>query len=78
MESDDDRLWREHGEREGWRLPPAAAWPLRLPIIRTVRFVWLSWHATNHARAWGAIGIGLANIQPYDNWVLYAIARGKC
>ena len=75
--TDDDKLWREHGEREGWVLPFRAAWPLRLPVVRTVRALWYSWRVTRWARLWRAIGIGFGNITPFDNWVLYAIATGK-
>lgn len=77
IESEDDRVWREHGEREGWTLPFVAPWPLRLPGIRIIRAAWHSWRATQWARGWGAIGIGLGQIEPYDNWVIYAVATGK-
>lgn len=75
--AEDDEVWRKHGEREGWTLPFVAPWPLRLPVIRTVRAAWFSYKVDRWARGWGAIGIGMGNVQPYDGWVLYAIATGK-
>ena len=77
VSKEDDDLWRAHGTREGWTLPFVAAWPLRLPVIRTVRAAWHSHKVGRHAHAWGAVGIGMGNVQPYDGWVLYAIATGK-
>ncbi len=77
MRHNDDEVWRSHGEREGWSLPFVRPWPLRLPVIRTIRAVWFSWRVDSHAHAWGSIGIGCGGIQPYDGWVLYAIATGK-
>lgn len=44
LRNDDDAAWRADGERNGWVLPPKAAWPLRLPVMRWLR-------ATYHTRA---------------------------
>lgn len=71
----DEQRWHEDRWRHGWKLPPAAAWPLRLPVIRHVRAVIGGWRAESHAAAWASIGAGVSG---YDRWVIYAIARGWC
>jgi hypothetical protein len=69
------RLWREDGERCGWKLPPPASWPLRLPVIRNLRCAWNSWQVERHYAIWGTFGMVRSG---YDEWVLFAIARGMC
>lgn len=73
----DDR-WRADALDWGYKLPPPAPWPLRLPIIRHVRWFWNAWQVERWAEAWGSVGIGVGGSNPYDRWVLYAIYRGWC
>jgi len=40
MMTEDEKRWKEDGERNGWALPEPAAWPLRLPAIRHARVLW--------------------------------------
>jgi hypothetical protein len=40
MMTEDEKRWKEDGERNGWALPEPAAWPLRLPGIRHARVLW--------------------------------------
>ena len=74
---DDDKLWSDHGEREGWVLPLKASLPLRLPLVRDIRAELYWWRAAKRYRAKGVTGIALCHLEPYDNWVSYAIATGK-
>ena len=73
-EDPDMKRWREAGERNGWVLPPKAAWPLRLPVIRYLRCVWLSVKIETHYALWSG---GCGSLRSgYDEWVLFAIACG--
>jgi hypothetical protein len=74
----DDLAWSKAGEENQWVLPEKAAWPLRLLLIRTVRYWWLRRKIQRQARDFASIGIGLGHMNPYDAWVLHAIACGKC
>lgn len=67
-----DRRWAVDGERFGWLLPPRAPWLLRLPGVRHVRAYRLAWRIERHYAAVPGIRSG------YDEWCLYAIARGWC
>lgn len=67
--------WREHGEQNHWTLPPPAPWPLRLPIIRQLRAAWGTWQVERHYEAFAPLGLVRTG---YDEWVLWAIARGMC
>lgn len=75
---DSERIWREDQERYGWTLPRAAAWPLRLPVVRNIRVAILSIKVERFAAGWNSIGIGVGGVPQYDRWVLYAISRGWC
>jgi hypothetical protein len=71
--AEDDQLWREDGERRGWRLPPPAPWPMRLPGVRHLRAVWMTFWIEQHYRyGLGSIGIRTG----YDEWVTHAVWRG--
>lgn len=67
--------WQRDGEELKWSLPPQAAWPLRVWGIRHVRAVWNAWMVERHYRAFEELGLVRTG---YDEWVLYAIARGLC
>lgn len=73
--SEDDKRWHEDQRRNGWRLPQPAVWPLRWPVVRHIRAAVLGWRVDRHNQAWA--GVGLVP-RGYDEWVLYAIARGWC
>ena len=72
---DELERWRRVGEQCGWSLPPAAAWPFRLPVIRHIRAAWATWMVERHYAA--IVEMGLLRTG-YDKWVIYAIARGFC
>lgn len=69
----DEERWRQDGIDNRWSLPKPAHWLLRLPVIRHIRAGYFSirieWH-------YGSCPVGLRT--GYDEWVLYAIARGWC
>lgn len=73
-----DLLWHEEKHANGWRLPGAAPWVLRLPGIRWLRFVIVSWRVYRAAAMWSSVGIGMGGPNQYDRWVLWAIYRGWC
>ena len=70
-----DQLFREQQKDYGWKLPPKAALPLRLPIVRHIRGAWLFWHVLKHEDHWRSVG---AIPGGYDRWVIHAIYRGWC
>ena len=71
-----DEEWREVGRTHGWELPPAAPWPLRLRGIRYVRAAVASVQLIRRQRQ---LGVSLDYFPTgYDDWVIYAIARGWC
>lgn len=78
LQQDDDAVWREDGRRNGWHLPPKAAWPFRLPIVRTVRAIWLDYRVRRAASEWASINIGIGSPNQRDLWVIYAVSRGWC
>jgi hypothetical protein len=70
-----DEEWREVGLSHGWELPPPAPWPLRLWGIRYVRAAVASVQLIRQNQ----LGSSLDCIPTgYDDWVIYAIARGWC
>lgn len=76
--ADCDAAWRRDGERNGWRLPPAAPWPLQLAVLRHVRAMRHELRLQREARRLKESGVGLGRPTQRDLWVLYAIARGWC
>ena len=70
-----EKMWREMKKDEGWELPEKASWPLRLPIIRHIRFAYLVMRVARHYQFYGSLGLFSTG---YDEWVLYAIRRGWC
>jgi len=70
-----DRLWLKDKETFGWRLPPCAPAWLRLPVIRVLRAYFVRLAVARHRAFWDAFGRPQSG---YDDWVLYAIARGWC
>jgi hypothetical protein len=68
-----DKLWEEIKRVEGFELPQEGKAPLlvRLPGIRRIRYIFVTLHADEWRRAWGALCL-----QPRDEWILYAISRG--
>jgi hypothetical protein len=70
-----DEEWRDVGRSHGWELPPPARWPLRLWGIRYVRAAVASVRLIRQNQ----LGSSLDCIPTgYDDWVIYAIARGWC
>lgn len=69
----DHQTWAEDGRRCGWELPPPAPRVLRLPVIRYIRCMWLSWKIARHYAFFAELGMVSSG---YDEWVLYAISRG--
>jgi hypothetical protein len=76
MPAEIDPQWKADGERHGWRLPPPAPLPLRLPVLRHLRaLVFACRIEREYSRGLGVLGpVRLG----YDDWVLYAITRGYC
>lgn len=73
---DEDLIrWHRDKVERGWRLPDIAPWPLRLPIIRHIRALWISWHIEKYYAAWSESGLVSSG---YDEWVIFAIFRGFC
>jgi hypothetical protein len=71
----DDERWRKDRDELGWKLPPVAAWPLRLPVIRWFRATYAIMQVERHyVTGFGSFGIRTG----YDEWVIYAISRGWC
>src|SRR5208282_2713518 len=70
-----DEEWREVGRSHGWKLPPAAPWPLRLWGIRYVRAPVASARLIQQNQLWLSLGCFPSS---YDDWVIYAIVRGWC
>lgn len=75
---DDDAAWLADGERNGWILPPRAAWPLRLPVIRHVRAMVLDYRVSRRVEEWASAGLGTGSMNQRDAWIIYAVARGWC
>lgn len=69
----DDDLWEKDAERFGWELPFRASWPWRLPVIRRFRAVWHALKVDRHYAFYSRLGLARTG---YDEWVIYAIARG--
>ncbi len=74
-ESGNDKKWRILQEEEGWELPEKAPWPLRLPGVRHIRFIYHAAKVERHYKLYGSLGLFSTG---YDDWVLYAIRRGWC
>jgi hypothetical protein len=70
-----DEEWREVGRSHGWDLPPPAPWPLRLWGIRYVRAAAASIRMIRHIQRSSSSEFFPTG---YDDWVVYAIARGWC
>lgn len=63
------------GIARGWCLPPKAPWWKRLPLIRLARAIRGCWLVANHQAFWSTLGYVDTG---YDEWVIFAIARGWC
>ena len=70
-----DDEWREVGRSHGWQLPPPAPWPLRLWGIRYVRAAVASARLIRRVQRSSSPECFPTG---YDDWVIYAIARGWC
>ena len=57
--------------------PARESWPLRLPGIRHVRWLFCSWRVAVWARTWAQHGVGLGVPNESDRRVLDAIWRGE-
>jgi hypothetical protein len=71
----DDDLWKTAAIVNDWVLPMPANWFLRLPIIRNFRAAFLLWQVERHNEIYRSIGM---IPQGYDEWVIYAIWKGRC
>jgi hypothetical protein len=71
----DFKKWQDDGRRNNWSLPPIAWWPFRLPVIRQIRAAWNAWMVERHYEAFACLGLVRTG---YDEWVIYAIAKGIC
>jgi hypothetical protein len=69
-----DEEWREVGRSHSWTLPTPAPWPLRQWGIRYVRAAIASARLIRRHQLWRSE----ADASSYDDWVVYAIARGWC
>ena len=72
---DSEKLWRGSERANGWKLPAPAHWFFRLPVIRRIRCIYKARQIEGHYSLWDAMGPIRTG---YDEWVLYAIARGWC
>ena len=70
-----DKEWREVGRSHGWELPTPAPWLLRLWGIRYVRAAMASVQLIQKDQLWLSLDCSRTG---YDDWVIYAIARGWC
>jgi|VirMetMinimDraft_7_1064189.scaffolds.fasta_scaffold00089_11 hypothetical protein len=75
LAADEDAMWREDGERNGWTIRPAP-WPLRLWGVRHIRYFVHAWNAESAALDWLHAGIGTGQLHPRDAWMLHAILKG--
>ena len=76
--NEQDKEWARTQERLSYVLPPKAGLFWRLPVIRRIRWSWLTVQAEKQASEYADLGIGLGHLNPYDCWVLYALFRGWC
>jgi hypothetical protein len=70
-----DIEWRDTGIRNGWKLPFIAPWPMRLPGVRHLRAMYAYWQIERHYSIIQPMGLIRTG---YDEWVVWAIARGIC
>lgn len=71
-----EHIWRQEGESEGWEVPPRRSWWRRLPVIRHIAALWLSWQVHRYAGAWASVGIGLGGPHAQDLWVVEGAFHG--
>lgn len=69
--SDPHKEWRTDGAEHGWVMPHR--WWGRIPVIRHVTCVWLSYQIDRDYQMWGAAG---AISTGYDEWCLYGFWNG--
>lgn len=72
--NDAERVWEQEGRRCGYSLPIEAHWSLRLPIIRNVRYRYIS-RASDVVDALD-YSIGCRPVVGNRHWALYAIKKG--
>lgn len=65
--------WEKDAQGMGWIMPAAPRWK-RLPIIRHIRAMALSFGVARHNRFYRSIGKIPTG---YDSWVLHGIWIGK-
>jgi hypothetical protein len=68
--------WKREGEAAGYKAPDRRAWWRRLPLIRHIAAVWLSWQVHSYAGAWAEVGIGVGGPNEYDLWVVEGAWHG--
>lgn len=78
MSKEDDVRWLEEKQENGWEVPFKAPIIFRLPVIRYFRFLYHNIKLHLHVRQYQSLGVGWGGPQRYDEWVVYAIARGWC
>jgi len=68
-----DQEWRDLGQFHGWQMPRPAPWLFRLWGIRYLRAAVASVRLISKDPL--VLSVGCSG---YDDWVIYAIARGWC
>lgn len=71
MQTSELEAWTADGFSNGWEMPTAPLWK-RLPMIRHVRCIVLSFRVSAHEAFWS----NFALISGYDRWVLWGIWHG--
>ncbi|MGU3656801.1 hypothetical protein [Methylobacterium fujisawaense] len=72
----DEHIWRQEGESNGWEAPKRRPWWKRLPVIRHVAALWLSWQVHSYAGGWASVGIGIGGPHAQDLWVVEGAFHG--
>lgn len=72
----DEAFWRQEGERHGWDVPERRPWYGRLPVIRHIGALVLSWKVHTYAGGWAEVGIGVGGPHPRDLWVVEGAYNG--
>ena len=76
MSDDGETAWRQEGFDNGWKAPERRVWWKRLPVIRHVAALRLSWQVHTYAGAWADVGIGIGGPHPHDLWVVEGAYHG--
>lgn len=72
----DEVVWRNEGRDNGWTAPERRSRWHRLPVIRHIAALRMSWQVHTYAGAWADCGIGLGCPHPHDLWVVEGAYHG--